>query len=330
MSKTKEIVIKPKDIKLTDNILDLFNGNSTIYIQNPWFGCGNVSATSFEDMLKFNSKIKNKYALTPPKIYCIKNKEIYSDFYLIPYENYRTCKLFRPEKEYKKYFNRLMIGMGDYTNSKQENVLFELEHKLNLAIEFLLLAKLFNITHVTSEESLYNAIKSKFKKMKSYTDFKNSGKRLLELVNFRDLKRSDAINTELKNVIANYFLLNNNLSSLTLNNFKSFYVSNKDSKQYLSSHLYFFFSEELENRTTRLITKNEDDKPEMKAFNESLYNSFANGSHKSKFLLKLIYSVSRTSTGYLNHGVNFVVAQCIIDSKSDTTDSYKSKILLEF
>lgn len=330
MNKNKELILKPKDLKLSDNILDMFNGSSTIYIQNPWFSVGNVSQTSFEDMLKFNTKIKNKYALTPPKIYAIKNKEIYSDFYIIPYEDYRTCKLFKPEREFKKYYNRLMVGLGDYTNSKQENILFKLEHCLNLALEFLLLAKLFNITHVTTEESLYNSIKAKFNKMKSYTDFKNSGKRLLEMIDFKNLKQKNLIDSEVKNCIADYFLINNRSSVTMLNNFKSFYVTNKDAKQYLSSNLYFFFSDELENRTTRLIIKDEDDKPKMIAFNKSVYCNYSNTSHKSKFLLKLIYSVSRTDAGYLNHSVNFTVAQCIIDSKSDTTDSYKSKILLEF
>ena len=159
-------------LNIGDNIISLFNGTSTIFIENPWFEIEGHPKLSLEKLYASkNGKQNSSYILETPKLIVkddlllILKRDQMKSFLMSPYKN-----------QFGQFLTKINVSYSDL--SFDEIHLFtSFIHRLTLAYEYLMMAKLFNIAKVQSEKKLYETICNYVKtgsseKQLTFTEFK--------------------------------------------------------------------------------------------------------------------------------------------------------------
>ena len=322
-------VLKSKDIKLTDDIFELFDGSGLFYIPNPWFNVENLGM-SLDSLFVKEKKTTSKTIIQTPSIYLNtsrvtdfdqKTKSTYTTaFYINLFDEERRCRLFQPfNNTYYSYLNRLMIGFGPYKYEDYENNLLDLEYKLKTALEYLVVAKLFDIDEMPSgkylrqkEESLYSMFVSRCKDVNvSFTEFRDKRLSLFNVLKLNDLPKSiSKSNSIVKALNANDLRSN---KKIVIKEQQVFVLD----KEQLSGQLHFIFGDTYARGSTKAIML-EGSSKKLVPLTTNEYKKLVNRSHSCKFVIELSFDVSKSAdTNIFNSSVMAKVIQCYVKSMNE-------------
>lgn len=148
-----KIPIEIQTIKPADQIIDILNGNSKIYIQNPYASPECITRISQDNYFKIN---KNNYVdmtLDLPSIYINYSENTWTKDFLLIYGsndnkiNYRILPPYNDKKlipeKFDKSNQKLFINLGAVTDEKKQIVI--LEWQICQAYEFAIYSKILGI-----------------------------------------------------------------------------------------------------------------------------------------------------------------------------------------
>ena len=152
-----KIPIEIQTIKPADQIIDILNGNSKIYIQNPYASPECITRISRDNYFKIDKNNYVEMSLALPSIYINYSENAWTKDYLLTYGSknnkisYRILPPYNDKKlipeKFEKSNQKLFINLGAVTDEKKQIVI--LEWQICQAYEIAIYSKILNIN--TSE-----------------------------------------------------------------------------------------------------------------------------------------------------------------------------------
>jgi hypothetical protein len=320
ISQNNPVVVRVSELKLGNSIIDLFNGNASIYIANPWFEVNGVGTkivkTPLKNLFKTHN-FPNSVTFDSPQVYYKTDHGFTSYFLLRLFNKPRVGMHYKPyTKTYRYGDNKLTTSFDKYDYSDEETLLIQLEYKLRLALQYLFYAKLLNITSINNLQSssqietmLYERIKTKV-----FGD-KNKDTKLLTLSNMlrnqEDLFTTIPLN-KLKEPIQER---NNSVAvALSTSSLKSVqrlsFITPK--LAYLTANDIFMLTMNYNFSLTQVITT-VDNKKMMSPLKMNEHAKRVEQQADMDFICKLTFNIYKFNTGVLSISVGLDVVQYYID-----------------
>lgn len=277
-------------LNITNDILQLFNGSSRIFIENPWFEIENHPKLTLEKMYTTkNGKQTSTLSLETPKLV------VKDDLLLIFKRDPITTFLMNPyQNKFGQFFTKINVSYSDLTFDDIHQIIV-FHHRITLAYEYLMMAKLFNITRVTSEKKLYETICQHVKsgseeKQLTFTEFK---KETISL--FTAIGLNTFVNVKLKSNPIYKLLCLGTKSDKKFDKSREMCYRYKDR---LIVKTLFKFGENKFTDTTRCVVNQE-----IKPFTTQMFQVYANSLRQSKIVFRLY-----TQTYMIKESNNFIYA----------------------
>ena len=335
MTTPAPLKVEMNDLTLSENIFDLFNGRGKLYIPNPWFDLMKTVGNNFDNLFTANTNSIGRLIITPPTIYYVdKSSKIetkfISNFYINLFPELHRVTFFKPTGgKFSTFINKMLHGLGTFEHQPYERNLLDIEHKLRLALEYLMVAKLFNIINVRTEEDLFEVCKKCVPRAHvkmTLEEFRKSRKSLIEVLKLTSLKEPiRAKNNSIAECLS--------VSDINANHEMviKYYPNTYNQDGMISVSLAYIFAKKEHGEVkgcSKFITK-ENEQLKVRNFTYDDYKNLIGKTRKAKFIIKLIYNINKSDGVYFNYNLLFKVGQCYVEQNEKTEDQLYDVILID-